>query len=165
MAREFKVGDIVRHFKGNEYRIEDFAEHTETGERMVIYRALYGSPKLWCRPYDMFMEKVNREKYPDAMQEFRFEPAFQEPPCKDGEEFSQKFAAVEFDQIFDDGTPPKELAAIYDASKFTDQDIMDMLDRGEQDDHFIVMTKAQFYAMFDWMYEHSEPAHSSEEGK
>ena len=80
-----REGDIVRHFKRETLSEEDlnrnmyldkilgFAEHTETGEKMVVYQALYGDFGLYVRPYDMFMGKVDRDKYPDIKQEYRFE--------------------------------------------------------------------------------------------
>ena len=50
-----------RHFKGNEYEVVDFAKDSETTEKMVIYRALYGEKELWVRPYEMFREIIERD--------------------------------------------------------------------------------------------------------
>lgn len=81
-VRKLRVGDVVRHFKRETeaasstdylYKILAFAEHTETGESLVIYQSLYPPFNIWARPYDMFMSEVDKEKYPEIKQKYRFE--------------------------------------------------------------------------------------------
>ena len=50
-----------RHFKGNEYEVIALATHSETGESMVVYRALYGDGGVWVRPVSMWDESVERD--------------------------------------------------------------------------------------------------------
>ena len=56
------------------YEIVGTAEHTESGEALMIYRPLYGEGGLYARPLGMFLSEVDREKYPDSPQRYRFEP-------------------------------------------------------------------------------------------
>jgi len=89
-GRKLEAGDIVQHFKRETakdkehsmeylYIIEAIATHTETREKLVVYRALYKNDEngvhfnVFARPYDMFMSEVDHEKYPDIKQKYRFE--------------------------------------------------------------------------------------------
>ena len=71
--RELKIGGTYRHFKGNLYRVEGTALDSETKGTLVLYRPLYGEGLLWARPLDMFLSEVDKAKYPEAEQAYRFE--------------------------------------------------------------------------------------------
>ena len=66
-------GRIYKHFKGDLYLVEDVVYHSETKEQMVLYRALYGNGLRYVRHYEMFLSKVDKVKYPEVEQEYRFQ--------------------------------------------------------------------------------------------
>lgn len=85
MDNRFKPGDVVQHFKrellsdeeksANKYVYEIVGEafHSETMEKMMVYRPLYGDGDMFVRPLEMFLGEVDHAKYPEVKQKYRFE--------------------------------------------------------------------------------------------
>lgn len=78
MERKIEIGKIYRHFKGNLYKVIDIVYDSESNndeeyKKVVIYEALYGEHLHWARPYDMFNSLVDKKKYPNVSQKYRFE--------------------------------------------------------------------------------------------
>ncbi len=80
--RNFASGDIIQHFKRETvdqnsmqylYEYIGVAMHSETRDKMIVCRALYGEKELFVRPYEMFMDEVDHEKHPEIRQKYRFE--------------------------------------------------------------------------------------------
>lgn len=71
MIHSIVLNGVYKHFKGNRYIVIGIGTHTETHEELVIYKDKDG--RIWLRPLSMFTSKVDKEKYPNATQEYRFE--------------------------------------------------------------------------------------------
>lgn len=65
--------EVYKHFKGNIYQIISIALDSETLEQVVVYQQLYSPFQMYVRPLEMFLSKTDKDKYPDAIQEYRFE--------------------------------------------------------------------------------------------
>ena len=73
MEREVKIGNIYKHFKGNLYKVLNIGCDSETLKKMVIYQDVNDISKIWVRKYDDFISLVDKSKYPNVTQKFRFE--------------------------------------------------------------------------------------------
>ena len=77
--REIKIGNVYKHFKGHIYKVvnigydsENYDEQNPDNSRLVVYENI-DTKEVWIRPYNMFNSKVDKDKYPDVKQEYRFE--------------------------------------------------------------------------------------------
>ena len=72
MSRKIKINSIYKHFKGNLYKVIAIGKYSEDERLMVVYQALYGNNDIWIRDYEMFNSFVDKEKYPNVKQKYRF---------------------------------------------------------------------------------------------
>lgn len=73
ILEDSKNATIFRHFKGKEYKILSIANHSETWEELVVYHEVGNLSHCCARPIDMFFSEVDKNKYPNIKQKYRFE--------------------------------------------------------------------------------------------
>ena len=143
-----RPGELYRHFKNKLYQVIAVAEHTETGEAMVVYQALYGDFNVYVRPLEMFLSRVDLDKYPGVLQEYRFEPVDRESlsgnaPRKEGEEADSRLETwKESRQVISD-----EASGGWDG---IEEELSDLEDYGESEadrinPHFLDFLEARTY--------------------
>ncbi len=104
--RTLQIGRVYRHFKNKYYLVVGEALHSETDEKYVVYKQLYGEGLVYIRPYDMFLSEVDRDKYPDAEQKYRFEcinGSAEEPEEDAGTEVKGDPEDADFDRYYAEG--------------------------------------------------------------
>jgi len=116
---------IYRHFKGNIYQIQSIATHSETGEEMVVYQALYGDYRYYVRPLAMFVEEVDHQKYPEVTQKYRFE-------LVDSSSDLDPVDSVSVDSVSEDGEPN------------LDPDVVKFLDADNYEERLEILTSLKY---------------------
>ena len=121
-------GEIFSNEKGQKYQIVTVAIHSESGEKLVIYQKLYGDYAVHARPYDMFLSEVDRQKYPDIKQKYRFELVDNEIKSNQNVEASIKESINRTDDIIINDTLNTDNIESVDSEESADKRLIEFLD-------------------------------------
>ena len=124
MERIVKPGQFYKHFKDKLYQIVTVAEHSENGEKMVVYQALYGDFRTYVRPYEMFVSEVDHGKYPEIAQKYRFELIKSEDLGNTDAKPEKKEEAEVCPSVTEKETEPENLGVNPDLLAFLDLDTL-----------------------------------------
>ena len=119
---EPKAFEVYRHFKGNLYQVITLAEEEETGNKLVIYQGLYAPFKVYARPLSVFLERLDRIKYPNALQEYRFERVVQ---TESAQTESVQTESVQTESVQIESVLTDKLQSVKDSGKSAVADLPD----------------------------------------
>ena len=131
--------EIYKHFKGNLYQILSLAEHTETGETLVVYQALYGDFKVYARELSMFLSETDVEKYPSATQKYRFEKVVRSCPGAEQTETPEKTEVNEEKTKSKQNTDTAEMEEEYNIDPL----VMEFLDADSYEERLNILAALQ----------------------
>lgn len=137
MKRIPQSGEIYRHFKNKLYQIVTIATHSETGEKLVIYQALYGDYGVYARPLEMFTSEVDHEKYPEVTQKDRFEKVEQKEEPKEESVVSKQENVSEAEGMQESEEVDARMMAFFDADDLEEKYNILVSMRDEISDHMI----------------------------
>ena len=166
-----RPGEFYRHFKNRLYQVIAVAYDAETEQQVVVYQALYGDYRVWVRPLEIFLSRTDREKYPEASQEWRFERTVPEGPAQDvsvpegpAQDVSPEGPAQDVSAVEDSRTGTQVLLAFLDAETREEKKAalvsgMDRLTQRELDSIYMALdmpaqegdVRAQVSGILSWM--------------
>lgn len=137
-----RPGDFYRHFKGGLYQIISIARDSESGERLVVYQALYGDFSVYARPLSNFCERLDPQKYPQTGGRLRFERIEAESLA---EEVS--FGDPRSGQVEEEASPLREESLLRDEQPQPERTQMEEEPQPEEiGDYFLEFLEAKSYA-------------------
>lgn len=145
---------IYRHFKGNMYQVQSIAYHSETGEEMVVYQALYGDYRYYVRPLAMFIEEVDRQKYPNENQKYRFElvditTLEKRSNSSSGQSLQPAYAVQSTQSVVqstqtEESVPVSDVASSEELVAELDEDVVRFLDANNYEERLEILTSMKY---------------------